>query len=154
MTTKPIVVLLIFGSLAALSPAPVYHRHDKGKGAPEASQAELAQQQALASSKGVLPAVGSIPQNSSREYHHSAKSDDQAAEMLRSTKQEIQDPSSKAKTVAVLEAAQRDVQNTKPSRFRSLFGFVFAGCFGYGAFFFFRRWADKNLPAPSKLKLR
>lgn len=124
-------VLLV---LAALSPAPVYQQQNRFL--PEASQDDLAAQQDM---QGVQPNVGEVPLNLKPEGTNPG------AELAHKTRALLNSGNADV-TISALHVAQERVEASKPAPGKAVLWVVFGSLAGFGVFFWFRRWADKNVP--------
>ncbi|HEY3782541.1 MAG TPA: hypothetical protein VGL56_15775 [Fimbriimonadaceae bacterium] len=138
-TFKAATLFAFLGILAALSPAPHVHRY--GSSIPVTTESKLEHDQALAKS---IPVQGDIDLGPKHVPQAAVPTDDDAASAVTGAQQ--MEPAKQSKAAENVRAASITVESSKKGPLKSLLWVLIAGLFGYGAFFAFRRWADKTIP--------
>lgn len=146
MHNKPklVAILVALAVLVTVSPAPFVKKHGSIN-VPTTTQAQLAKEQALSKTQSF---VGSADPTPRARVHHQESADDGATTAVARAQARISGKDKK-NTLQVLKTAEQQVEDSHRSPLLGLIWVVVAGCFGYGAFFAIRRWADKNVPDPS-----
>jgi hypothetical protein len=138
-TFKAISLFVFVGILAALSPAPHIH-HDKGF-IPRTTESKLEHDQAF---NKTIPVVGDVDLSPKQVPQAANPTDDNAAMAVAGGQK--MESANQHQAAEDIRTAGVVLQNSRGGPLKSLLWVIIAGCFGYGAFFAFRRWADKAIP--------
>jgi hypothetical protein len=139
-------ILVFFGMLAALSPAPNLVPEGRRIHTPvAASQNDLARFQGMAKS---MPEVGVI-NNKPRDTVRARSTDSKATIALQTAQHSVGGTQHSGQALAALKEAQNGLDSGKSSPLSLFIWLLVAASLGYAFIFFVRHWADKNIPSPA-----